>query len=429
MGAKVMRVLHVVHQYAPEHVGGTELYTQWLAAELSRRGHEVAIFYRRNGEGTGLERRLDPPNIQVWAVTAGPVTPSRRFLATFGEASVLAAFQQVVVETRPDLVHLQHLLGLPVAFVQYLQKKGIPFVITLHDYWWICANAQLFTNYSQEICEGPQLYLNCARCALARVNHPHLWPALPGLAGLLARRNQLLRRVLQAAHKLIAPSQFVADWYAAHGLPDNSLQTIPHGLPLPTFGPRREKPTGRPFRFGYIGGLTRQKGVHVLLEAFNGLETGGELWVAGDETAEPDYAAQLRASASPAVRFLGKLSRAAVWETLAQVDVVVVPSLWYETFAFVVSEAFTAGVPVIASRLGPLAERVRHEVDGLLVPPGDVLALRQALRRFLREPGLLDRLRGGIRPVLTIGAHGDQVVAVYEKVVAEIVHGQCALGK
>ncbi len=222
--------------------------------------------------------------------------------------------------------------------------------------------------------------------------------------------------MLQAAHKLIAPSQFVADWYAAHGLPANRLQTIPHGLPLPTFEPRREKPSGRPFRFGYIGGLTRQKGVHVLIDAFNGLEPGGELWVAGDETAEPDYVAQLRASASPAVRFLGKLSRAAVWETLAQVDVLVAPSLWYETFAFVVSEAFTAGVPVIASRLGPLAERVRHEVDGLLAPPGDVLALRQALRRFLQEPGLLDRLQGGIGPVQTMEAHVAKVETAYEAV-------------
>jgi glycosyltransferase involved in cell wall biosynthesis len=414
-----VRVLHVVHQYMPEHIGGTELYTRWLADGLSRRGHKVAIFYRRNGDGTGLERRVDPPGIQVWAVTAGPMTPSRRFLATFGEASVLAAFQQVVVETRPDLVHLQHLMGLPVALVQYLQKKGIPFVITLHDYWWICANAQLFTNYSQEICDGPQLYLNCARCALARMNHPYLWPALPGLAGLLARRNQLLRWVMQAAYRLIAPSQFVADWYAAHGLPANRLRTIPHGSPLPTFGPRQERPTGRPFRFAYIGGLTRQKGVHALLEAFNGLEAGGELWVAGDETAEPAYVAHLRSSASPAVHFLGKLSRAAVWETLAQVDVLVVPSLWYETFAFVVSEAFTAGVPVIASRLGPLAERVQHGVDGLLVPPDDVTALRQAMRRFLQEPTLRSHLQAGIRPVQTIETHVDAITAIYEDILTE----------
>jgi glycosyltransferase involved in cell wall biosynthesis len=101
---------------------------------------------------------------------------------------------------------------------------------------------------------------------------------------------------------------------------------------------------------------------------------------------------------------------------LAQIDVLVVPSIWYETFAFVISEAFAAGVPVVASRLGPMADRVRHEVDGLLVKPNDVPALRHALQRLCHNPELLDKLRSGIEPVKTFDDFALEIEALYQSV-------------
>ncbi|HHN94056.1 MAG TPA: glycosyltransferase, partial [Anaerolineae bacterium] len=150
--------------------------------------------------------------------------------------------------------------------------------------------------------------------------------------------------------------------------------------------------------------------------SFVGL-TGGELWLAGDETADPDYVARLKATAPPNVRFLGRLTRAQVWETLAQVDAVVVPTLWYETFSFIVSEAFAAGRPVLASRLGPLADRVRDGVDGLLLPPGDVAAWRAALSRLIAAPDALASLRAHVRPPTTLAEHIESLEAVYRRLV------------
>ncbi len=402
----------------PEYVGGTEFYTRWLAHGLGQRGHNVALFYRRSGQETALTQREDEDGVQVWAVTAGIVTPTARFLATFGQQDISNAFGQVLAQIRPDLVHIQHLLGLPVELAQQLQQLDIPYVITLHDYWWVCANAQLVTNYNHRLCNGPQGYLNCARCALARANRPTLWPALPGIAGMLAWRNYRLRQVMRAAQRLIAPTDFVHNWYARHGAPAEKVQVIPHGLPVPDLKPRPPRKTDRPLRFAYIGGLSWQKGVHVLLGAFSNLdmEQEPELLIAGDDTTDPVYMSQLRTLAPSSVQFLGKLTRTAVWELLEQVDVLVVPSLWYETFAFVVSEAMAAGVPVVASRLGPLADRVRHEIDGLLVPPGNVEALALALSRFQQEPSLLPRLQAGLQPVRTIEEYIDEIEGVYQAV-------------
>jgi glycosyltransferase involved in cell wall biosynthesis len=416
-----MRILHLVHQYLPERVGGTELYTAWLANGLSQQGHQVTVFFRRSVKRMELTYRDDKSGVRVWAIATGQITPVSRFWTTFGQRYILDAFYRVIEQTQPNLVHIQHLMGLPVALTQYIQDLDIPFIITLHDYWWVCANAQLLTNYSQQVCNGPQAYLNCARCALARIDHPRFWLALPGLMSVLAWRNGLLRQVMQAARRLIVPTKFVGDWYAAYGAPVDRLQVIPHGIPLAGLQRRQTRQSNNPIRFAYIGGLSWQKGAHVLIEAFNGIEEGAELWIAGDEDADPAYAAHLHALASENVHFLGKLARAEVWEILAQVDVLVVPSLWYETFAFVVSEAFAAGIPVVASRLGPLADRVEEGVDGLLVPPGDVDALRVALLQFLEDSTLLPRLRAGIRPVHTIEAHVKEIEAVYQAVLKHLI--------
>lgn len=415
-----MHVLHLVHQYMPQHVGGTELYTRWLAHTLARRGHQVTVFHRRHAEGTGQEDRTEA-GVRVCAAWTGSLNPTQRLLATFWDPPMVRTFERVLEEARPDLVHVQHLMGLPLALMEAIQRRGIPFVATLWDFWWVCANAQLLTNTSQQVCDGPRAYLNCARCALARVERAGLWPALPLVAGLLGWRNRLLRQVMKDARALIAPTEFVRGWYAAilsrHGVPTERLVVMQPGLEPAAAAPRQSQRPDGPVRFAYIGGLSWQKGVHVLVEAFGRIGGAGELWIAGDESSDPAYVARLRAQARPGVRFLGRLTREEVWRTLPRVDVVVVPSLWYETFSFIVSEAFAAGAPVVASRLGPLADRVRDGVDGLLVPPGDLAAWQAALQRLVDSPDLLARLRANVRPPMTLEEHVDQMEALYTQLV------------
>jgi glycosyltransferase involved in cell wall biosynthesis len=411
-----MRILHVVHQYLPEQVGGTELYTHWLARALSRRGHQVTVFYRRSAEGMGENHRTED-GVNIWAVWAGLQSPTYRFLATFGNPSIVRAFEDALEKARPDFVHIQHLMGLPAALVRSIQRRGIPYVITLWDFWWICANAQLLTNYGQQVCDGPRAYLNCARCAVTRSGRRWLGLALPPLAGLLGWRNHLLRQVMRSASRLIAPTEFVQHWYAAHRAPADKLVTIPPGLEYPAITLQRKRTSSEPMRFAYVGGLSRQKGIHVLIEAFTGIKGPAELWIAGDESFDPDYVAQLRALATPNVRFLGKLTRKEVWDTLARADVVAVPTLWYETFSFIVSEAFAMGAPVVASRLGPLVDRVRDGADGLLLPPGDVAAWRKTLQQLVDEPSLWAHLRANVMAPTTLEEHVARVESLYTRIV------------
>jgi len=418
----IVRILHIVHQFLPEHVGGTEHYTRTLALAQQQDGHQVAIFCRRSSAGQRLTRET-VEGIDVNRVANGPFTPARRFRATFRDRFLATSLARVVAETRPDLIHIHHLMGLPASILT-AASSAAPVVVTLHDYWWICANAQLVTDYGGQVCAGPRCWLNCARCGLARAGAGAAWPLSPLAAPLFGLRAAILRRGWSRVAAWIAPTDFVAKWHVAHGLPAERMQVIGHGIeppPLASLVETAEHPRqGTALHFAYVGGLAPQKGVHILIAAFNELPASARLTVAGDETTFPDYCADLRRQAThPGIRFVGRLDRTAVWRVLADAELLVVPSLWYETASLVVQEAFAVRTPVIAANHGALAERVRHEVDGLLVPPGNVPALRDAMRRVIDEPGLLDRLRNGIQPVMTAADHWQQIKATYQHVLQE----------
>lgn len=416
-----MRVLNIVHQYPPEFVGGTELYTQTVARSLVTRGHTISVFCASNQPSDPGRPVVsaDEAGVHVHRVLLSPRSAQAVFLDTFAQRTLTAAFVTVLQQARPDLVHIQHLMGLPVRLIDRIIAAGIPFIVTLHDYWYLCANAQLLTNTRQEICAGPRWWINCGQCALARTGYPDWLMLAPVLAPLMGYRHQLLHRVLANAAWLIAPTEFVRETYRRLGAPVDRVQVIPHGIELPSVLPPVVPRSSPALRVAYIGGLAWQKGVHTTIEAINSLPSHAvEFSIYGDTTAFPDYVAELKRLAQhPQIHFAGRLERTDLWQVLRETDVVVVPSLWYETASLIVQEAFAAGVPVVASNLGALRERVHDQIDGLLVTPGDPVVWRAALQRCADEPELLPRLRQGIRPVRSVAEH----VTDIEKIYAEIV--------
>ena len=408
-----MRILHIVHQYLPEKVGGTELYTRTLAQQQAEQGHTVAIFTPAAQEPPDEYPAIEA-GVQVYRVMVGQRNPTAVFHNTFRQPQLDAALTAVIVHSPPDIVHIQHMMGLPFSLVAQIRAANIPYIITLHDYWHVCANAQLITNYSDEICDGPNKYLNCARCALARAGHGNALPLVPPLTPLFALRNGRLRQILQGARTIITPTAFTREIHIQQGVSAEKMQVVPHGIELPTtpssMPPRKSGGDG--LRVGYVGGISWQKGVHVLITAVNQLPSAVNLTIIGDMDAFPNYADNLRGMARPDITFTGRIPHAELWQMLADFDLVVVPTLWYETASLIVQEAFAAGVPVVASRIGVFPERVADGVDGLLFPTGDAAALADLLRRLHNNPQEIARLRAGIQPVFTIAEH----VAAIEKI-------------
>lgn len=409
-----MRILHLVHQYPPDHIGGTELYTQALANAQAARGHTVTVFSPSIAAAASTEE-----GVTIQRVPLGARTASAIFFSTFKQAALNEAWQMVLTQTRPDLVHVQHLMGVPAAVIDDLRRRHIPYLVTLHDYYYACANAMLLTNYDHSVCGGPRAWINCGHCALARAGRDRLAVLSPGLTPLLAYRHLRLRRVIDQARCLIAPTDFVRGVYARLlRITPNRIRVIPHGVHLPDRAAAPQRAARADLHIAYIGGIAPHKGVHVLIDAVNQLSHTARLTIYGDLKAQPAYVAQLRVRARhPRIEFAGRLPHARLYDVLSQIDVIVVPSVWYETSALIVQEAGAARVPVLASDLGALRETTVNG-GGLTFPAGDAAALQALLQHLIDDPVQLDRLRANLKAPRSMDEHVHEIESIYREVIA-----------
>ncbi len=161
------------------------------------------------------------------------------------------------------------------------------------------------------------------------------------------------------------------------------------------------------------------KGVHVAVEAFRDIdEARATLEVVGDLAALPAYTRELRAKATPAVRFSGSVPEDEKARRLSGFDVLVVPSLGLESFGLAAREAMALGVPVLASRRGALTEAFEDGVCGAFFDAGDAAGLRVWIERLCERPQTVAEWAGRLPAVKTMDAHAEEIEAVYESVLA-----------
>ncbi|MEN6480179.1 MAG: glycosyltransferase family 4 protein [Anaerolineales bacterium] len=415
-----MRIALVVHQLPPRNLGGVEVYTWTLAQQLVALGHEVAIFCptadpadagRTQVNGVALVRPLRPDPRGLPAPLA--------FWRTFRHLGTEGAFRAFLRAWLPDIVHVQHTQWVSARALRLC--GDIPTVLTLHDYWYICPNGQLVQSGGAP-CFGASAR-GCAACLLGAQGLPagQVRVLAPFLAPALAWRNRYVRASALRAGLLLTPSPQARDIYVAAGFPAERLRAFDNGLDPARFKelpPRPAAPRDHAV-FGYIGALAWQKGVHVLIEAFRALAPQHELRIYGPENAFPGYVQRLRelAATHPGVHLLGPVPPEQVGAALADLDYLIVPSLWPETFGMVTQEANYVGVPVVASRIGAL-QRIRHGVDGLLFPPGDSGALSQILQCLAMHPELRANLVANLRPGPTIAEQAGGLVTLYQGLLA-----------
>lgn len=456
-GGRRLRILMVVHQFLPRHVAGTELYTFNLARELSRR-HEVAILAAESDHDRPRfeESRHEMDGLRVHQMIHNYRWESFRDTYDCPEAD--AAFRRVLRAERPDIVHIQHLHHFSANFVTIARAKGIPVVFTLHDYMLLCPREGIMRRADGEICMQP-VPGKCRDCiqgyTLSDTPAPPIPRGLkPGAEALVAKdvmevlrrtrpgmdgeedpharavaaRLDYLARVLRDVDLFIAPSRFLQQRFLESGLiPAERIIHSDNGLDLtgrPPATPRR-LPPGERLRAGYVGTLAEHKGVHVLVEAMNLIEDERvHCMIWGDLKAFTAYTERIReAIRNPRTLLMGPFPNSRVQDVLAGLDVLVVPSLWFENAPLTIREAALAGLPVIASDLGGMAESVKPGVTGLLVPPDDPGALARALLDCLKAPGPLAGFDPAALPVKSIQQDARDMEARYRKLLRRVPAG------
>ena len=414
--------------YPPEQLGGTEVYVAALAEGLAAAGHTpTVVVLRPGGLGSPRERREQRGGVVLsrlevppeW-LAAGPLARDDAIRGRLADT-----LETACLRASPDIVHLHPLtIRVEAELARRLRGRGIPVVLTYHTPTVSCGRGDLLRRGRVE-CDGRLDVRRCGACCLqARGAPAPLATAVAGLPGAILRaliRLPLPRRarsllgvplqvaalerdwrvLIENTERVVAGSEWVVRLLALNRVASERIALIPHPVPH-SIGPRAAAPTG-PLRLGFVGRLRREKGAEVLLAALQGLP---EDLVLSCEIASPTLASpepedrrvqaawEAIARRDPRVRLIGLLDPSAVQERIGGWDALLVPSLFPETGPLVVLEALAAGVPVIGSRRGGIAERVTEGLTGFLVAPGRADELTELITKLAREPERARALRG-----------------------------------
>jgi glycosyltransferase involved in cell wall biosynthesis len=380
-----VKLLYVIHQFFPDCRSGTEQYCLALAQEARRQGDQVTIL---SLDGVAEHEPPEPIKVEDRPYDGFSVLRMRLWaglvpdpnLRDYQNPQAAARFAEIVAELKPDAIHFFHLRNLGSDFLTRAKAMGQRCLVHLMDFWYLCPRFTLLTS-SGELCSGPpDGGRGCIACHDPEAADPEI---------LLGRKATQLQRLSQA-DGIFAPSRFLAETFAANGLPEDRMQVLPYGLEAGRIQVSQTERPRHPMRIGFAGVFSPWKGARILVDAVRSLDGDLRLSLHGNdqETMFLDYIADLRAAAGddPRIHFAGPYEPARVGKVMADLDLLVVPSLWYENSPFVILEAFAAGLPVVASALGGMTEIVQEGVDGFTFPPGDSQALCGILKSLLDEP-------------------------------------------
>ena len=430
-----MRVLLVSHRYPPDAIAGVERYTEALAAQLVRQGDEAAVVTRRPGweplPGMLRERAGGSEGgggcVTVYRLAGGD-SPRERPMAHHDRLERL--FEIALAEFAPDVVHFNHIVDHSPGLIELALAHRAAVVLTLHDFFFACPRVTL-QKRSGALCAGPDAGRECARTCFAESPGPG--PLALGLRALC------FRRLLDLPQYVLCPSPYVASYFSRYGVDAARLRVVPNGIWVPRLDPGASPPlTPRQrgqLNLAFFGSVVPHKGVHVILEALAepAFAVGGRTEVRLDAhgpIADGRYATELRRRAAeiPGLRLElhGGYEPAQVADLLKDVDCLIAPSQWPETFLLVAREALVRGVPVVVSRLGAMPDAVTEGVNGFTFEHDKPAQLAAILRRLATDEPLLRALRDGARGthVPDVAEHADAVRAIYKQAIRDLAKPQ-----
>jgi glycosyltransferase involved in cell wall biosynthesis len=381
-----MRILSIHNRY---QIRGGEDESRAAEENLLRQmGHQVDTYEENNDRIAELSSAHLAVKT-IWSKASHQVVQQRLKQATY------------------DVVHVQNFFPLISPAVHYAAKaEGVPVIQTLRNYRLLCPNALFFRN--GRVCED---------CLGKPIPYP-------GVVHGCYRENRVASAAVATmitAHRamqtwtnqvdiFIALTQFARQKFIQGGLPAEKIVIKPNFVP---FDPGVGDGSGGYALF--VGRLSVEKGLDVLLEAWQQLGSQIPLKIVGDGPLSD----QVMAAQHAGIEWLGRRPMTEVYDLMGGAKFLVFPSRWYETFGRVAVEAFAKGTPVIAANIGAIAELVDSERTGLLYDPNSPTDLIAQVERMLSDPKQLAKMRQEARVEFeakyTAQRNYEYIIDIYDK--------------
>ena len=354
-----MRILFIHNRYQQE--GGEDVALDLEVRLLEQKGHVVSTLLFDNEGMDGFLKKVE-----------------RGVQALYNRRSARIV-ERTIREFEPDLVHVHNIFfTASPSVIRVAAKHKLPVVLTLHNYRLICANALLLRDNAvctlcvQKIFPLAGIRYKCYRGSAVET----------GLVTAVTGLHKVLRTWQKKVDAYITLTGFARSRFQASSMAavQDRLRLLPNFIFDPGLGePARER---KDF-FLFVGRLSREKGAHILVEAFAGLPES-KLVIMGDGPERERMEEACRSS--PNIVFAGRKTRAEVLQAMKECKALLFPSIWYEGLPFTIIEAFAAGTPVFASAIGAMQELIRDGYNGFHFPPGDPEALRATIIKFESRP-------------------------------------------
>lgn len=355
---KRLRILFVHTRYL-QSAGGEDT-TMEAEAELMRaKGHNVQVQLFNNGSmGKGLAGKI----------SAG--------ISSVYNRNSAHALKEAIVQFSPDIIHVHNFFfaASPSVIIEASRHK-IPVIVTIQNFRLVCANALFFRdNKICELCISHSfpwygVKYKCYHNSSVQSAMVGLSSAIHHIAGTWKRKVNLF----------ITPAEF-----SRNKLLDSALGIRPEKIKVKRNfigDPGESNPSDRKSFYLFVGRLSAEKGVDLLLEAWKRI--GNEQLIIAGDGPEKEYLYN-KYGKQRNIIFAGKKPRVEILELMKQCRALIFPSVWYEGLPLTIVEAFATGTPVLASSLGAMQEMITHGSNGLLFPAGDSEKLAETVNSFNR---------------------------------------------
>ncbi|MDD3627499.1 MAG: glycosyltransferase [bacterium] len=425
-----MKILQVVHCFLPLNIGGTEVYTYNLSKEFIKQGHEVHVFTHHSNpekpEYFVKEYNLD--GIDVYSVNYNYKNVDA-FEKTYNNTTIDGLFEDYIKEFKPDFIQFQHLTSLSVNLINVAKQNKFTAIATIPDYWYLCQRGQLLTN-DLKVC-SPIDFKNCVQCyihqlrsfeseriqklkektkfPLLRKIGKKIFKLLPSsnseeskFQKIIEDRFKFIISTLNQLDLILAPSNFLRGIYIKYGIDPNKIVHSDYGFEKSRFEFKEFKKIEYPEKYGFIGTIIPPKGIHLVRYAFpDKSDTRAKFTVHGISYPYynyENYYDDLKKSAKDKnISFPGEFKNSEVNKLLQELDILIVPSIWYENSPLTIHEAFLSGIPVITSDTGGMAELVKDGYSGFHFKFGDSESLKEVIDKILDNPQILLELNKNLK--------------------------------